>query len=359
MAPKEQPSKKAKREKAAKAIEDATFGLKNKGKSAKVKQFVSRVEQSVKNNNGTTAALRAKDAKKDAAKAKQLQEEEMRLLFNEGISNQFGKKKSAGKDAAEKLGIADTSEDTKKLLDEFSSDESSDDDDEDRTLYLDDGPAGAVEVFREKTIEDIIEEQRMKLQKEGKVGTPVTAETFAAWRQMKLARKQALAEARMKEEALKKKGGKGLSVLSGKELFKYDASLFVDDDAALNESEETEFNAQLKLEEEQSLAQERMEAAKAQAEQERLMEAQRLEDEANAAADEERRERARRPDRVTFLLGNIVINQIVFDVEEKEDLGLFKEDLPKVEDVEGDAGVDETAEKVGDMSLQATAEASS
>ena len=51
-------------------------------------------------------------------------------------------------------------------------------------------------VFREKTIEDIIEEQRAKLALDGKQGTPVTAESFATWRKAKLEKKQADAEER-------------------------------------------------------------------------------------------------------------------------------------------------------------------
>ena len=46
MAPKEQKSKKAVREKEKKVIEDLTFGLKNKNKSSKVKQFIERAEKS-------------------------------------------------------------------------------------------------------------------------------------------------------------------------------------------------------------------------------------------------------------------------------------------------------------------------
>ena len=42
------------------------------------------------------------------------------------------------------------------------------------------------------------------------VGTPVTAESFAKWTVAKAARKQAEAEARVKAEQAKKKGGKGL-----------------------------------------------------------------------------------------------------------------------------------------------------
>lgn len=53
MSGKEQkPSKKAVKEKKEKHIEDATFGLKNKNKSKKVQQFITRVEKSVKNQNG-------------------------------------------------------------------------------------------------------------------------------------------------------------------------------------------------------------------------------------------------------------------------------------------------------------------
>lgn len=53
MSGKEQkPSKKAVREKKEKAIDEATFGLKNKNKSKKVQQFINRVEKSVKNQNG-------------------------------------------------------------------------------------------------------------------------------------------------------------------------------------------------------------------------------------------------------------------------------------------------------------------
>lgn len=183
MAPKQEISKKAKKEKAARTVEDATFGLKNKNKSKKVQVFIDRVEKGVKHSTGALDAEAAKEAKKAAKLAKQLQEEELRILFNEGIMNQFGKKKSLNKDKAAELGIAEQSKEIADLLEEFSSDSDDDirDNDKRKTLYLsdDDEP---VEVFREKTIEDHIEEQRAKLQAEGKVGTPVTAESFAKWR---------------------------------------------------------------------------------------------------------------------------------------------------------------------------------
>ena len=80
---------------------------------------------------------------------------------------------------ADSMGISTTNEEFAKLLDEISSDEESDDDNDDiyNTSGKDDNDAShmdmtldVVEVFKDKTIEDIIEEQREKLAKEGKVG---------------------------------------------------------------------------------------------------------------------------------------------------------------------------------------------
>ena len=51
MAPKENSSKKAQKKKQDKAIEDRTFGLKNKNKSKKVQEFITGVEKTVKNSN--------------------------------------------------------------------------------------------------------------------------------------------------------------------------------------------------------------------------------------------------------------------------------------------------------------------
>ena len=52
MAPKEQgPSKKNKIKKQDKAIDDRTFGLKNKNKSKKVQDYITGVEKTVKNTN--------------------------------------------------------------------------------------------------------------------------------------------------------------------------------------------------------------------------------------------------------------------------------------------------------------------
>jgi hypothetical protein len=188
---KDEPSKKAQREKKAQRIDDLTFGLKNKNKSAKMRLFIDRAEKQVKHSFGDHEAAAAKAAKKDAKMAKLLQEEELRVLVNEGIANQAGKKKAQSRAEAEKLGLTEQKKEVVELLETLSSDDEDDEDDkDDGVIYLPDEEV-AVEVFREKTIEDIIEEQRAKLSAEGKVGTPVTEETFRIWRAKKLEKRKA------------------------------------------------------------------------------------------------------------------------------------------------------------------------
>lgn len=82
----------------------------------------------------------------------------------------------------------------------------------------------------------MIESERQKkiaeLQKKGVKGTPVTPETFAAWQERKRQRRLTEAKKTVEAELRKKKGGKGLSVLSGRDLYEYKRDLFdkVDDD---------------------------------------------------------------------------------------------------------------------------------
>ena len=180
-----------------------------------------------------------------------------------------------------------------------------------------------VQIFREKTIEDIIEEQREKLAREGKKGTPVNAETFKIWREAKLKKRQEEAEARLKAEQTKKKGGKGLSVLNGKELFKFNVNLFVDDESAIDESQDNKLSQELALKREQEEEAIRLDAEKANAEQERLAAAQKLEMEAREYKEEERRKRAAANDRITISLLQVLVNQVVFQEDEEEDLELF------------------------------------
>ena len=80
------------------------------------------------------------------------------------------------------------------------------------------------------TLEDKIEAERQKkveeLKKSGK-GTKVTPETFAAWQERKRKRRAEAAKKLVEAELKKKKGGKGLAVLSGRDLYEYKKDLFI------------------------------------------------------------------------------------------------------------------------------------
>lgn len=66
--------------------------------------------------------------------------------------------------------------------------------------------------------------------------TPVTLETFLAWKKKKAEEKQkALEEKRKAEIASKAKGSNTKSIMSGKALFTYDPTLFKDDIDAVAE----------------------------------------------------------------------------------------------------------------------------
>lgn len=124
-----------------------------------------------------------------------------------------------------------------------------------------------------------------------------------------------------------------LAVLSGKELFNYNSSLFVDDDAAIDQDEEDKLALENKKSEEEEEAKEKLDQERAQAEQLRLAEIQRLEIEERIYRYEAKRQRAETR-AFTFLLGDIVVNEAVFDEEEIEDLTPFPELVEAVETVE-------------------------
>lgn len=81
------------------------------------------------------------------------------------------------------------------------------------------------------TLEERLEEERSKLRSDGL--TRVTKKSFEEWKlkQAQLAEEEIEAK---RVQAAKKHGGKGLQVMSGRMLFKYDPTLFKDDDNALD-----------------------------------------------------------------------------------------------------------------------------
>merc|ERR1719273_2257804 len=77
------------------------------------------------------------------------------------------------------------------------------------------------------------------LKKSGKKGTPVTEKSFNEWLAKKRKRKEDEVRKKLDAEMKKKKGGKGLAVLSGKELYSFNQDLFVEKDDDEIEEEST------------------------------------------------------------------------------------------------------------------------
>ena len=115
------------------------------------------------------------------------------------------------------------------------------------------------------TLEDEIEMERQKkveeLKKRGKL-TPITEESFKAWQDRKRKARAEEAKKMVEKEMKKKKGGKGLSVLSGRDLYEYKKSLFdagdqeedVDTSAMEDNDNEAETEGETPKETEQDLA---------------------------------------------------------------------------------------------------------
>ena len=255
----EEQSKKALQKKKEKLLEDKTFGLKNKNKSAKVQSYVNSQKANIM-NTGTTALTRKleeqkkqeKLAKKALMKAKKAEQE---ALFGEALmavskkgGNKFdsksGKVEAKGRDhddGKEKGGTSramkmmfqmDAKEMEERLKEDVSTPSWSS-----YHFYLFSTHQTNSTVSKPNyvpTLEDKVEAERQKklaeLKASGKKGTPVTEASFKEWQERKRKRKEAETKKKVEVEMKKKKGGKGLSVLSGRELYQYKKDLFKDQD---------------------------------------------------------------------------------------------------------------------------------
>ena len=81
-------------------------------------------------------------------------------------------------------------------------------------------------------IGELIEDERRKLNLAK--CTPITLELFTKWKEAKRKQREEAVE-KERKEAAKKGGGSGLHALSGRDLFRYDPSLFQDDEEADDE----------------------------------------------------------------------------------------------------------------------------
>ena len=103
----------------------------------------------------------------------------------------------------------------------------------------------------QKTIEEQIEEERAALPSEGL--TPVTKDSFFAWKERRKKEKQQALEDALKksleDKAAKKAALKGKnSIMNGRALFAYNPELFKDDDIAVESQPQPEANEESKQE---------------------------------------------------------------------------------------------------------------
>lgn len=287
------PSKKTEMKKKEKVAEDKTFGLKNKNKSAKVQKFVQTVKSQVMGQNvkGGEEKRIADEFKKKEEKKKELEQKALLASLFKGVSNIQQTALREGEDpksvlcAYFKAGVCEKGKKCKfshdlaldgkaAKIDLYSDPRDKNGKDPTRTditcqhfleaveknlygwlwecpnggekcVYTHALPPGYIlqrdkkdlekaaleDMEDELTLEEKIEEERAALPSTGL--TPVTLETFQDWKKRKAERKQKELEAKMKEE--EKKGAKGKNIMSGKALFKYDPTLFKDDEDAADE----------------------------------------------------------------------------------------------------------------------------
>lgn len=223
-------SKKAAQKKKQQIVEDKTFGLKNKNKSKKVQKQIQSIQKTVFNSGDRQQRKQEQERKqaKEAAKARRkAQKAEQEALFGEALLA-VQKKSSANKVAGkiEAKGRDNVDDDSKKTTSRAM-----------KLMYQMDAKEMDEKLKEDPnyvpTLEDEIEMERTKLIEtlaaQNKKGTPVTEETFAQWQAAKRQRKELEMKKAVEAELKKKKGGKGLSVLSGRDLYQYKADLFVDD----------------------------------------------------------------------------------------------------------------------------------
>jgi hypothetical protein len=145
-----------------------------------------------------------------------------------------------------------------------------------------------------------------------------------------------------------------VAALSGKELFNYNSSLFVDDDCADGEEDKDIYAQERKMREEAEEKLANIAAERARVEQERLFQERKLEHDIKIQNEYKRRENAKNST-VTFTFDNIIIRELVFSITEKEDFTPFAIDsdgarhIPTNDDY--DYGNAKDDEKNGDEEL--------
>ena len=301
-------SSKSENKAKAKIIEDKTFGLKNKNKSAKVGKYVQQIEKQVQSGGNAKAAKSAEELarlKREQKKAEEARAAELAALVKPVVQQQkvpFGVDPKTVMCAYFKAGQCSKGDKCK-----FSHDPNIDRKSAKINLYADareekekdtmdswdqnkleevvvkkHGPgirttteivckyfleaienkkygwfwecpnggdsckyrhalppgfvlksqmkkAAEAEATDQITLEEFLETERHAIKKI----TPVTAESFAAWKKARLAAAEAENKARALKRETEYKAGKLAGMVSGRDLFVYNPDLFKDDDEAM------------------------------------------------------------------------------------------------------------------------------
>eukprot|EP00978_Attheya_sp_CCMP212_P021455 scaffold62636_cov52-Attheya_sp.AAC.6 len=234
-------SKKNQAKKKEKMVEDKTFGLKNKKKSKVVQAQIKSVEKSIMNSGDPRQRKMEEDrrnAKAGQKMRKKAAKEEQDALFGEALmavskkkstNKKEGQVEAKGRDGGDEGPTKAGTSRAMKLMYQMDAQEA-------EAKLMEDVSISRCEVTVPnyvRTLEDEIETQRQakvaELKKLG-TGTPVTEATFKVWLENKRKRKADAARKMVETEMKKKKGGKGLSVLSGRALYEYKQDLFKDDE---------------------------------------------------------------------------------------------------------------------------------
>jgi len=190
-------SNKTKEKAKAKAVEDKTFGLKNK-KGAKQQKFIEQVNKQAQHKYQTKDQQKAKEEKQSKKAQKQAYLDQLDAI------------------------LKPVKTERKVIL----SKKQQEQDKEKEVVYL--------------TIEELVEVERLKLKNSGKKLTPVTLESFLVWKKKKRAEKKAQEEKEAKTKSKYAKEGKIVSS-TGKELFAYyKDQINVNDD---EEADDIDYNA--------------------------------------------------------------------------------------------------------------------
>jgi hypothetical protein len=189
------PSKKSIEKEKKKTIEDKTFGLKNKNKSKTVQKQVQQVKNAVNQVHDKQAKklLEEKEKKRLQKLMEKQREAELKALFR----TVDGPKVEAPEEVEE--------EDEDDMFDQIEEE---------------------IKNEEEMTLEEIVEVERAKIL----TGTPVTWESFQRWKEFKNQQKQK--ELDIKKRAQMEQFSRSGAGLSGRELFEYNQTLFVDDEEA-------------------------------------------------------------------------------------------------------------------------------